>query len=92
MNPRISGAVGGDYLVEKPGSMVAMGGARREKGYSEVAVAGEHTLADTRISLPRLSLNSKNVGKEKKCDAGRYGWSRRGLVVEVDVTGRRWVF
>ena len=92
VNPRISGSVGGDYLVEKTGSTVAVGGARREKGFSEVAVAGEHTLADTRISLPRLSLNSKNVGKEKKCDAGRYGWSGRGLVVEVDVTGRRRVF
>ena len=49
-------------------------------------------MADTRTSLPRLSLNSKDVGKEKKCEAGRYGWSGRGLVVEIDVTGRRWVF
>ena len=48
-------------------------------------------MADTRTSLPRLSLNSKDVGKEK-CDAGRYGSSGRGLVVEVDVTGRRRVF
>ena len=42
VNPRISGEVGGDYLVEKHGSMVAMGGDRREKCYSEVAVVGEH--------------------------------------------------
>ena len=86
VNPRISGAFGGDFLVEKPGRKVAMGGARREKGFLEVVVA------DTRTSFPRFSLNSKNVGKGKKCDAGRYGWSGRGLVVEVDVTGRRRVF
>ena len=41
MNPRISSAVGGDYQVEKPGSTVAVGGARRENSFSEVAVAGE---------------------------------------------------
>ena len=92
VNPRISGAFGGDFLVEKPSKTVAVGGARRERGFFEVVVAGEHTMADTRISFPRFSLNSKNVGKGKKCDAGRYGWSGRGLVVEVDVTGRRRVF
>ena len=70
VNPRISSAVGGDYLVEKPGSTVAMGGARREKGYSEVAVAGEHTLADTRISLPRLSLNSKMLERRRSVMLG----------------------
>ena len=48
-----------------------------------------NSLADTRMSLPRLSLNSKNVGKEKECEAGRYGWSGRGLVMEIDVTRRR---
>ena len=86
VNPRISGAFGGDFLVEKPSKTVAVGGARREKGFSEVVVA------DTRTSFPRFNLNSKNVGKGKKCDAGRYGWSGRSLVVEADVTGRRWVF
>ena len=73
VNPRISDAFGGDSLVEKPGRTVAVGWARREKGFFEVVVAGEHTMADTRTSFPRFSLNSKNVGKEKKCDAGRYG-------------------
>ena len=68
VNLRISDAFGGDFLVEKPGRTVAMGGARREKGFSEVVGA------DTRTSFPRFSLNSKNVGKGKKCDAGRYGW------------------
>ena len=92
MNPRSSGAVGGDYQVEKPGSTVAVGGTWREKSLAEVAVAGEHSLVDTRMSLPRLSLNSKNVGKEKECEAGRDGRSGRGLVVEIDVTGRRRVF
>ena len=92
MNPRIPGEVGGDYLVDKHGSMVAMGGDRREICYSDVVVAGEHPLADSRTSLPRLRLNSNNVGKEKKCDAGSYDWSGRGLIVEVDVTGRRRVF
>ena len=73
MNPRISGAFGGDLLVEKPGKMVAVGGARRERCFFEVAVAGEHSLANTRISLLRFSLNSKNDGKGKKSDAGRSG-------------------
>ena len=86
VNPRISSAFGGDFLVEKPGRKVAMGGARKEKGFFEVVVA------DTRTSFPRISLNSKNVGKGKKGDAGSYGWSGRSLVVEVDGTGRRRVF
>ena len=86
VNPRISGSFGGDFLVEKPGRKVAVGGARREKGFFEVVVA------DTRTSIPRISLNSKNVGKGKKCDAGSYGWSRRSLVMKVDGTGRRRVF
>ena len=73
VNPRISGAFGGDLLVEKPGKMVAVGGARRERCFFEVAVAGEHSLANTRISLLRFSLNSKNDGKGKKSDAGRSG-------------------
>ena len=86
VNPRISDAFGGDFLVEKPGRTVAVGGARREKGFSEVVVA------DTRTIFPRFNLNSKNVGKGKKCDAERYGWLGRSLVVEADVTGRRRVF
>ena len=66
VNPRVSSAFGGDSLVEKPGRKVAMGGARREKGYLEMVVA------DTRTSLPRVSLNSKDVGKRKKGDVGSY--------------------
>ena len=92
VNPRISGANGGDFLVEKFDKMVAVGGARRESCFFEVAEAGEQTLADTRISFPSFSLNSKNYEKGKKSDARRFGWSGRGLVVEVDVIGRRRVF
>ena len=60
MNPRISGAKGGDFLVEKSDKMVAVGGARRESCFFEVDEAGEQTLADTRISFPSFNLNSKN--------------------------------
>ena len=83
VNPRVSKAFGGESLVEKQGRKVIMGEARREKGYLEMVVA------DTRTSLPRGSLNSKDVGNRKKGVAGSNGWSGRSLVVEVDGTGRR---
>ena len=73
VNPRSSDAVGGDFQVEKLGSTMAVGGTWRGKNLAEVAVAGELSLVDTRMSLPRLGLNSKKAGKEKECEAGRDG-------------------
>ena len=52
----------------------------------------EQILADPRISVPSISLNSKVYDKRKKSDVWSLSWSGRGLVVEVDVIGRRWVF
>ena len=72
--------------------MVVVGGARRESCFYEVAEVGEQTLVDTRISFPSISLNSKDYEKGKQSDARRSCWSGRGLVVEVDVIGRRRVF
>ena len=92
MNLRITGANVGDFPVEKSDKMVVVGGARRESCFFEVAEAGEQTLVDTRISFPSFSLNSKNYEKGKKSDARRSCWAGRGLVVEVDVIGRRRVF
>ena len=69
-----------------------MGGARREICIYEVVEVGEQILADTRIRFPSISLDSKDYEKGKKSDARRSCWSGRGLVVEVDVIGRRRVF
>ena len=57
-----------------------------------MAKGGEQTLADPRISFLNISLNSKDYEKGKKSDAWRSSWSGRGLVVDVDVIGRRRVF
>ena len=91
VNLRITGAKVGDFPVEKSDKEV-VGGARREICIYEVAEVGEQNLADTRIRFPSISLNSKDYEKGKKSDARRSCWSRRGLVVEVDVIGRRRVF
>ena len=72
--------------------MEVVGGARRESCIYEVSEVGEQTLADNRISFPSISLNLKDYEKGKKSDARRSCWSGRGLVVEVDVIGRRRVF
>ena len=46
-------------------------------------------LADPRIRVPSISLNSKIHDKRKKSDVGSFGWAGRSLVVDMDVTGRR---
>ena len=92
VNLRITGAKVGDFSVEKSDMMEVVGGARRESCFYEVAEVGEQTLADTRISFPSISLNSKDYEKGKKSDARRSCLSGRGLVVEVAVIGRRRVF
>ena len=92
VNLRFTGAKVGDFPMDKYDKMEVVGGARREICIYEVAEVGEQNLADTRIRFPSISLNSKDYEKGKKSDARRSGWSGRGLVVEVDVIGRRRVF
>ena len=92
VNLRISSVKEGDFPVEKSDRMEVVGGARRELCSYEVAEVGEQNLADTRLCFPSISLNSKDYDKGKKSDARRSCWSGRGLVVEVAVIGRRWVF
>ncbi|XP_030943370.1 uncharacterized protein LOC115968197 isoform X2 [Quercus lobata] len=92
VNLRISGVKVGDFPVEKSNRMEVVGGARRELCSYEVAEVGEQILVDTRLRFPSISLNSKDYVKGKKSDARRSCWSGRGLVVEVDVIGRRRVF
>ena len=89
---RITSAKVGDFSVDKSDKMEVVGGARRELCIYEVAEVGEKNLADTRIRFPSISLNSKDYEKGKESDARRSCSSGRGLVVEVDVIGRRRVF
>ena len=83
-NLKLSGAKVGEIPVGKSERMEVVGGIRREQRLSEVAEVGKQKLADTRFHFPSF-LNSKVDEKGMKCDC----WSGRGLVVEVDVKGRR---
>ena len=89
VNLRFTGAKVGDFPVGKSDKMEVVGGVRREHHSYEVAEVGEQNLADTRIRFPSISLNSKDYEKGKKSDARRSCWTGRGLIVEVDVIGRR---
>ena len=89
-NLRLSGAKVGEIPVGKSERMEVVGGIRREQRLSEVTEVGKQKLADTRFHFPSF-LNSKADEKGKKCDFRRSCWSGRGLVVEVDVKGRRQV-
>ena len=75
--------------MEKSDKLEVVGGARREICIYEVVEVGEQILADTRIRFPSISLDSKDYEKGKKSDARRSCWTGRGLIVEVDVIGRR---
>ena len=86
---RITGTKIGVLPVRISEKMEGMGGAGRESCRHEVAEGCEQILADPRIRVPSISLNSKVQDKRKKSDVGSSGWSGRSLVVEVDVTGRR---
>ncbi|KAK9989074.1 hypothetical protein SO802_029313 [Lithocarpus litseifolius] len=92
VNPRLSGAKVVDFLVSKPAQMELGGRDRREQCINEEAVLGEQNLADFSLRFPSSILNSKAADKGKKSEVGRPCWTGRGLVVEVDVKGRRRVF
>ena len=53
---------------------------------------GEQILVENRKRIPvRFSLNSKSNENGKRSDIRRSCWIGSGLIVEVDVKGRRWV-
>ena len=54
--------------MEKSDKMEVVGGARRESCSHEVAEGCEKILADPRIRVPSISLNSKVHDKRKKSD------------------------
>ena len=89
MNLRLTGAKTGDFPVGKSDKLEVVGGVRREQCINEVVEVGEQNLAETRIRFPCLNLNSKAYGKGKRSDFRRSYRTGRGLVVEVDVIGRR---
>ena len=89
VNLRLTGAKVGDFPVGKSDKMEVVGRVRREQRINEVAEVGEQNLAYTRIRFLSLSLNSKAYEKGKKSDARRSCWTGRGLIMEVDVIGRR---
>ena len=52
--------------MEKSDKMEVVGGDRRESCSHEVTEGCEQILADPRISVPSISLNSKVYDKRKK--------------------------
>ncbi|KAK9992895.1 hypothetical protein SO802_022598 [Lithocarpus litseifolius] len=63
---------------------------KRGQCINEEAEVGEQNLAYCNMRFPSLSLNAKALEKGKKKSVVRNPcWSGRGLIVEVDVRGRR---
>ncbi|KAL0012906.1 hypothetical protein SO802_008014 [Lithocarpus litseifolius] len=91
-NPRLTGAKVVDFPVSKPAKMELGGMDRTEQCINEEVELGEQNLADFSLRFPSSILNSKAADKGKKSDVGRPCWTGRGLIVEVDVKGRRQVF
>ena len=89
VNPRLTSAKVGGFPMGKPDKMEVGGGDRRVQCVNEEAERGEQNPANTRINFPSLSLNSKAYEKKKKSDVRRPCWTGSGLIVEVDMIGRR---
>ena len=89
MNQKLTGAKVGDFSMGKFDKMVVGGGNRREQCINEETEVGEQNQAESRLRFPSLSLNSKAYESWKKSVAGRPHWTRSGLIVEVDVIGKR---
>ena len=87
-NLKLSGAKVGEIPVSKYERLEVVGRSWKEQRLSEVAEVGKQKMADTRLHFPSF-LNSKADEKGKKSDFRKSCWSRRGLVIEVDVIGRR---
>ena len=92
VNLRLKGAKVGDFPMGKSDKVEVVEGDRKEQSINEEEGVGEQYLADSKISCPNFSWNSKVEYKGKKSDARRFCWTGSGLVVEVDVTGSRRVF
>ena len=73
----------------KSDKMVVGGGDRREQCINEETEVGEQNQAESRLRFPSLSLNSKAYESWKKSVVGRPHWTGSGLIVEVDVIGKR---
>ena len=91
VNPRLTGAKVGDFLVGKPDKIVVEGGDRREQCINEKIEVGEQNQAESRIRFPSFNLNSKAYEYRKKSFVGRPCWTGSGLIEKVEVIGRRWV-
>jgi len=89
VNPRLTGAKVGDFSVGKPNKMVVGGEDRREQCINEETKVGEQNQAESRIRFPSLNLNSKAYENRKKSVVERPCWTGSGLIVEVEVIGRR---
>ena len=89
MNQKLTGAKVGDFPMGKSDKMVVGGGDRKEQCINEETEVGEQNQAEIRLRFPSLSLNSKAYESWKKSVAGRPHWTGSGLIVEVDVIGKR---
>ena len=91
-NSKLTGAMVGDIPMGKPDTMVVGGRDRREQCINVDTKLGEQILVEKRKRIPvRCSLNSKSNENGKRSDIRRPCWTRSGLIVEVDVKGRRQV-
>ena len=73
-----------------PNTMVVEGRDRREQCINVDTKLGEQIPAENRKRIPvRFSLNSKSDENEKRSDIRRSCWIGSGLIVEVDVKGKR---
>ena len=75
-NPKLTGAMVGDFPVGKPNTMVVGGRDRREQCINVNTELGEHILAENRKRIPvRFSLNSKSDENGKRSDLRRPCWT-----------------
>ena len=80
----------GDILVGKPDTMVVGGRDRREQCINVDTTLGEQIQAENRKCIPvSFSVNSKSDENGKRSDIRRSCWIGSGLIVAVDVKGRR---
>ena len=89
-NPKLTGAKVGDILVGKPDTMAVGGRDRREQCFNVDTKLGEQISTENRKRVSvRFSMNSKSDENGKRSDIRRSCWIGSGLIVEVDVKGRR---
>ena len=90
INLNLTGAKVGENPVDKPIKMVVGGGDKREQCSKVDTKLGEQPPAEKRKCTPvSFSLNSKSNDIGKRSDLRRSCWIGSGLIVQVDVKGRR---